>query len=64
MAHQQFAGLAVLVAFTFALLALAACANLERRAGWADAASRQTAAAEFHGAPIGADRLRSRLDSE
>lgn len=69
MANQQFAGLAVLVAITFMLLALAACANSERPAetfGPVVIAPIEPppGSAEFHGARIGGDALRSRLPSD
>lgn len=71
MAHQQFAGVAVLVALAFMLLALAACANTAQPAVGAygpsiivPIPSEVPAQAEFHGAPIGADTLRSRLLAE
>jgi hypothetical protein len=57
MAQQSFASLAVLVALAFAVMALHGCASSEH-------ARAESAAAEFHGAAIGADALRSRVPSE
>lgn len=68
MGSQAYASLAVLVAVTFLLLAVTACANVEQRAALiAPHAIAQIPAAatpEFHGAPIGGDALRSRLTAE
>lgn len=70
MAHQQFAGLAVLVALTFLVLAVSGCANTEQvtRANGPMAIAaiepEKPAVPEFHGASIGADSLRSRLQAE
>lgn len=71
MAHQQFAGVAVLVAVAFMLLALSACANSAQNDVVAFGPSMiapipddTPAQPEFHGAPIGADTLRSRLMAE
>lgn len=71
MAHQQFAGIAVLVALAFMVLALAACANTAQPQAASFGPSiivpipvEVPAQAEFHGAPIGADTLRSRLMAE
>ncbi len=71
MAHQQFAGVAVLVALAFMLLALAACANSAQPvaatfgpAVIAPIPAEAHGQAEFHGARIGQDTLRSRLPSE
>jgi len=58
MAQQSFAGLAVLVALTFAVMALHGCAIPEHRIG------PETTTPEFHGASIGGDALRSRLSSD
>ncbi|MEZ5956193.1 MAG: hypothetical protein R3C27_03145 [Hyphomonadaceae bacterium] len=54
MAQQSFAGLAVLIALTFAIMALHGCASSEQ----------QVRTPEFHGAQIGGDELRSRVPSE
>jgi hypothetical protein len=69
MAQQSFAGLAVLIALAFAIMALNACANSEHRAesfGPAIIAplESEVATPEFHGAEIGPDTLLSRLPSE
>lgn len=70
MAQQQFAGIAVLIALTFMLLALAACANTEHAAANYGPAiivpipAEDPAVPEFHGARIGNDALRSRLIAE
>lgn len=57
MAQQSFAGLAVLVALTFAIMALHGCANSTQHA-------LDSATPEFHGANIGDDALRSRVPSD
>jgi hypothetical protein len=62
MAQQSFAGLAVFIALTFALMALNACASSKHEA--AASAERHAFVPEFHGSAIGGDALRSRLDSE
>ena len=70
MAQQTFAGLAVLIALTFAIMALHGCASSEQRAVSAptpvDIASIEEPPAipEFHGAAIGPDGFRSLLPSE
>ncbi len=66
MAHQSFAGLAVLVALTFAIMALHGCAIPEHSYGPAIIAplEAETTTPEFHGASIGGDALRSRLSSD
>jgi len=69
MAQQSFAGLAVLVALTFAIMALHGCANSEQRAEtsralFATPGKGETAPTEFHGAAIGRDALRARVPSE
>ncbi|MDZ4693056.1 hypothetical protein [Terricaulis sp.] len=71
MAHQQFAGVAVLVVLTFMVLALTACANSAQTtvaaygpAVIAPIPAEASGQPEFHGAPIGADTLRSRLLAE
>ena len=70
MAQQSFAGLAVLVALAFAIMALHGCASSEQEMA---EGHRPTVTAplepelgtpEFHGASIGADTLRSRLSSD
>lgn len=67
MAHQQFAGLAVLVALAFLALAMSGCANPEHAvAAQAPAAvaaipADGLSAQEFHNAGIGGDALRGRL---
>jgi len=69
MAQQQFAGLAVLVAVAFMLLALAACANSGQHAAVygpsmiAPIPAEASGVPEFHGARIGSDTLRSRLNA-
>ncbi|MGD9980204.1 MAG: hypothetical protein AB7H66_01535 [Hyphomonadaceae bacterium] len=69
MAQQSFAGLAVLIALAFAIMALNACASSEHAAQASSAVvalpgEPEMSAPEFHGASIGADSLRSRLESE
>jgi len=71
MAQQSFAGLAVLIALTFAIMALNACASSDQAAQARLPSAVVTlpsepemSAPEFHGAAIGADALRSRLESE
>lgn len=60
MAQQSFASIAVLIALTFAVMALHGCANTAQRA----ANGPVTATAEFHDASIGRDALRARLGSD
>lgn len=66
MGQQNIAGLAVLVALLFSIMALTACANSEQDAGPLVIAGPSAAQAtpEFHGARIGGDALRSRLSSD
>jgi hypothetical protein len=68
MGNQANSSIAALVVLTFIALALAACASSERlsQAEPIPMEEHQAASAvpEFHGAAIGADTLRSRLDSE
>ncbi len=70
MAHQQFAGVAVLVVLTFMVLALSACANTEQNTAHygptiiAPIPAETPGQGEFHDARIGQDTLRSRLPSE
>lgn len=69
MAQQSFAGIAVLIALTFAIMALHGCANSEQRvAAYGPAIiaplEPETTTPEFHGASIGRDALRSRLNSD
>ncbi len=70
MAQQGFAGLALLIAITFAIMALNGCASSEQPAIAAaspiDIASVEEAPGvpEFHGAAIGADGFRARIGSE
>ena len=68
MANQQIAGLAVLVALAFMILALAACANTEQVAGAGPAMiapiPAESGITEFHGATIGGDALRGHLHAE
>jgi len=68
MANQQIAGLAVLVALAFMILALAACANTEQVADAGPAMiapiPAQPGTPEFHGAAIGGDTLRGHLRAE
>lgn len=69
MAQQQFAGLAVLVALAFMVLALSACANFGQTAAVygpsmiAPIPAEASSVPEFHGARIGGDLLRSRLSA-
>lgn len=62
MAQQNMAGLAVLVALIFAVLALTSCASPGGPQNIAPPSARGMF--EFHGAPLGLDALRSRLTSE
>jgi hypothetical protein len=70
MAQQSFAGLAVLIALTFAIMALQGCASSEQRVTQTFGPSviapleNETSTPEFHGARIGSDALRSRVPSE
>lgn len=69
MAQQQLANFALLIVIAFALMALAACVHHDQTAAPAmptDIASvvAPPAIPEFHGASIGNDALRSRLESE
>jgi hypothetical protein len=69
MAQQSFAGLAVLVALAFAIMALSACASSKQTVQVYGPAvvvplEPELSAPEFHDAQIGADALRSRLESE
>jgi glycerol uptake facilitator-like aquaporin len=70
MAQQSFAGLAVLIALTFAIMALHGCAspaqNVAENYGPAVIAplEPEVSTPEFHGARIGGDALRSRLSSD
>jgi hypothetical protein len=59
MASQQFAGLAVLVALAFLVMAMSGCASTEQVAVATIHAPR-----EFHDAHIGGDALRDRLGAE
>ncbi|QGZ94849.1 hypothetical protein DSM104635_01681 [Terricaulis silvestris] len=65
MGQQQIAGVAVLVAMAFLIMALSACASSEQ-AQFAPvlAADPIDAPAEFHDAHISNDALRDRLGSE
>jgi hypothetical protein len=66
MAQQSFAGVAMLVAVAFAIMALKGCASPgQSTAATVTAAIPEPAfdTPEFHDAPIGRDELRSRLDS-
>lgn len=68
MAQQTFAGLAVLIALTFAFMALHGCASPIQRAENAstmvEALEPAANPAEFHGARIGDDALRARVPSD
>lgn len=69
MAQQSFAGLAVLIALTFAIMALHGCATPEQHAASYGPAviaplEPEMNTPEFHGARIGQDALRSRVPSE
>ncbi|MGQ0532883.1 MAG: hypothetical protein ACT4OF_09380 [Caulobacteraceae bacterium] len=65
MAQQSFAGLAVLIVLTFAIMALHGCASPEQHVANESAAIiPATSTPEFHGASLGRDTLRSRLPSE
>jgi hypothetical protein len=69
MVQQSLAALAVLVALAFAIMALSACASSKQEAATPPSAvvalpPAGAATPEFHGAAIGADALRSRLQAE
>jgi hypothetical protein len=67
MAQQQFAGIAVMIALAFLVMALAACATpAQVTSAPLDIASVELppGTPEFHGARIGADALRGELPSE
>lgn len=65
MASQQFAGLAVLVALAFLVMAMSGCAGTAQEPfAPIVAADPVDAPAEFHDAHIGGDTLRDRLGSE
>jgi hypothetical protein len=63
MAQQSIAGLAVLVALAFAIMALNACASSEQRAQPIPV-TKGNGTPEFHDASVGDDALRARLPSE
>lgn len=69
MAQQSFAGLAVLIALTFAVMALHGCASpAQQAAAYGPAViaplDPEVNTPEFHGARIGGDALRSRVPSD
>ena len=68
MAQQQFGFLAFLVAITFLVMAIASCSSTPGDSATAFEARafapKPNGVPEFHGAHIGADTLRDRLDSE
>jgi hypothetical protein len=69
MAQQSFAGIAVLIALTFAVMALHGCASSEQHAQTYGPAviaplEPEFSTPEFHGARIGGDALRSRVQSD
>lgn len=70
MAQQSFAGLAVLIALTFAIMALHGCASPAQTvaANYGPAViaplEPEVTTPEFHGARIGGDALRSRVPSD
>ena len=66
MGNQAISGIAALVVLTFIAMALVACSTPEHRAEPMAIAPIPPAdgTPEFHGASIGADTLRSRLESE
>jgi hypothetical protein len=64
MAQQQFAGLAVLVAVAFALLALSACANSAQGPVNISPRAAPPGTPEFHDARIGRDALRGHIRAE
>ncbi|MBL8547455.1 MAG: hypothetical protein JNL81_13400 [Hyphomonadaceae bacterium] len=70
MAQQSFAGIAVLIALTFAIMALHGCVSPAQTVATNDAPAviapldPETNTPEFHGARIGGDALRSRVPSE
>jgi hypothetical protein len=70
MAQQSFAGLAVLIALTFAVMALHGCASPAQRVAETYGPTiiaplePEMNTPEFHGASIGGDALRSRVPSE
>jgi hypothetical protein len=63
MAQQSFAGLAVLVALAFAIMALNGCASSEQPQA-AVSVIKGNGTPEFHNARVGRDALRARLPSE
>lgn len=70
MAQQSFAGLAVLIALTFAVMALHGCASPAQNvaANYSSTAittlDPEVNTPEFHGARIAGDALRSRVPSD
>lgn len=64
MASQQFAGLAVLVALAFLVMAMSGCVSSEQVAFAPIVADPIDAPVEFHDAHISSDALRDRLRSE
>lgn len=70
MGQQSIAGIAALVALAFVIMALSACATPAQVAQTEPPAVASAAVAEpegvpeFHGAHIGRDTLRSRLETE
>lgn len=70
MAQQSFAGVAVLIALAFFVMALQGCASSEQQVAENYGPSviapleAETTTPEFHGARIGGDALRSRVPSE
>lgn len=69
MAQQSFASIAVLIALTFAIMALHGCASSEQQtAAYGPAViaplEPEMTTPEFHGASIGRDALRSRLSTD
>lgn len=63
MTSQSFAGLAGLVALTFLVMALHGCATPVQVSANSHV-GQPSATPEFHGAHIGGDALRERLESE
>lgn len=69
MGQQSIAGLAALIALAFVVMALSACATpaqitQNEEPAMTLAAAEPEGVPEFHGARIGRDTLRSRLDAE
>lgn len=68
MGQQSIAGIAALVALAFVIMALSACASpaqvTQTEPTMIAAVAEPEGVPEFHGARIGGDTLRSRLETE